>query len=132
MLVPSIGYNKNLIPLPVNGENYTFINFSSIIRETIFIDEEKEIMRLKTQQIKEWYNSYLTFQNLKENSINIIESDDKNNMWLPRYDSINTENRWKCERTDEAETFKVVPQGNFNFALAKRSVYRNSRIFKAR
>lgn len=96
--MPSIGYNKDLIPLPLQNESYTFIDYTTTIRETIYIDESKKIMRLKKENVKEWFNSYLTFQNLKENSINIIHANDRENMWKPYYASVNTENELKCVR----------------------------------
>ena len=40
-------------------------------------------MRISYRTVKEWYNSYLTFQNLKKNSENLLGPDEKDLMWMP-------------------------------------------------
>ena len=130
MLVPSIGYNKHLIPPPIGDDSYTWIEFSTNIRETILIDEVKKIMLLKKQNVKEWFNAYLTFQNLKENATNPIYTDDRNNMWTPNYNSINSENIFKCSRTDEAEILKAVPDNDKKHSWTSKTQHRNAFLFK--
>ena len=100
-------------------------------RETIFLDEEKKIMRLKRQNTKKWYNSYLTFQHLKKNSSrNIVNKDDRDNMWLPIYNEINSQDHLKNVLFEEEEIHKIVPQKNFNSILNSKSEYNNARLFK--
>ena len=101
------------------------------IRETIYIDEEHKYLRSKRQNTKEWFNNYLTFQNLKNNSINPIYSDDKNNMWLAIYDEINSKDEHSCQLTDDTPIFKVIPQHNFDYVLNSKTEFHNARLFKA-
>ena len=119
-----------MIPPPLGDDTYTWIEYSTDIRETILIDEVKKIMRLKKQNTKEWFNAYLTFQNLKENAINLIHTDDRNNMWTPNYNSINTENEFKCSRTDEAEILKAVPDRDKKHSWTSKTQHRNAFLFK--
>ena len=88
-------------------------------------------MRTKRQNTKEWFNSYLTFQNLKENSSrNLIHKHDRDSMWLAIYDEINTEDQSKAVETDDSEMFKILPQANFNFVLNSKIEHRNARLFE--
>ena len=88
-------------------------------------------MRLKRQNIKEWFNSYLTFQHLKANSSrNLVNSDDRDNMWLPIYDEVNAQDKTKIVLFREEEIFKIIPQANFNFILNSKSDHNNARLFK--
>ena len=132
IIVPSVGYNKFLIPPPIGNDKYLVVNFSMEIRETIYINEEEKFLRSKTQNTKEWYNTYLTFQNLKNSSNNPINSDDMDNMWLANYDEINTKDEYSCARTEDTHIFKVVPQNNFDFVLNSRSEFYNAHLFEAR
>ena len=101
------------------------------LRETIFIDEEKKYLRSKRSNTKEWFNSYLTFQNLKKDSINQIHPDDEKNMWLAVYDEINTKDKSSCTLTEDTPIFKVIPQPNFDFVLNSKTEVHNARLFQA-
>ena len=107
------------------------MNFSLEIRETIYIDEDKKYLRSKRQNTKEWYNSYLTFQNLKNSSITPIHSEDKNNMWLAIYDEINSKDENSCKLTDDTPILKVLPKHNFDFVLNSKTEFHNARLFEA-
>ena len=128
MLVPSIGYNKYLIPPPQKNEKLTYIDFKTRIIETIFIDEDKKFMRLKKENTRFWYNSYLTFQNLKNHTLNVIQINDRDNIWKPRFVGRNIENIDKCKRTDESDIFKASPTQNF--ALNEKTEHQNAFVFK--
>ena len=130
-IVPSVGYNKYLIPPPPVNEEYLVVNFSLEIRETIYIDEDNKYLRSKRQNTKEWYNSYLTFQNLKNNSITPIHSEDKKNMWLAIYDEINSMDENSCKLTDDTPILKVLPKHNFDFILNSKTEFHNARLFEA-
>ena len=62
-------------------------------------------LRETRQNTKEWYNSYLTFQNLKKDSINEIHPDDEKNMWLAIYDDVNTLDQKSYELTGDTPIF---------------------------
>ena len=102
-------------------------------RETIYIDEDKKFMRLKRQNTKKWFNSYLTFQHLKGNtSRNHVNQDDRDNMWLPIYNEINAQDKTKIVLFAEEEIFKIVPLTNNNFILNSKTDHNNARLFKVR
>ena len=128
MLVPSIGYNKYLIPPPLQNEDFTFIDLIANVRETIYIDEDKKIMRLKKQNTRFWYNSYLTFQNLKNHTLNVIQINDRDNIWKPNFVGRNSENIEKSIRTDEADIFIATPTQNF--VLNGKNEHQNAFLFK--
>ena len=128
MLVPSIGYNKYLIPPPLQNEDFTFIDLIANVRETIYIDEDKKIMRLKKQNTRFWYNSYLTFQNLKNTTINMIQMNDRDNIWKPVFALRNTENLGKCQRTEESEMFIATPTRGY--VLNGKNEHQNAFIFQ--
>ena len=128
MLVPSIGYNKYLIPPPQKNEKLTYIDFKTRIIETIFIDEDKKFMRLKKENTRFSYNSYLTFQNLKNHTLNVIQINDRDNIWKPSFVGRNSENIEKCIRTDETDIFIATPTQNS--VLNGKHEHQNAFIFR--
>ena len=128
--MPSIGYNKYLVPPPQKNEKYTYVDFKTRIIETIFIDEDKKFMRLKKENVRSWYNSYLTFQNLKNNTLNVIQMNDRDNIWIPLFALRNSENHDKCKRTDEDDIFKATPTQNF--VLNGKNEHLNAFIFQVK
>ena len=102
-------------------------------RETIYIDEEKKYMRLKEQNTKEWFNSYLTFQHIKENSLrNLVPQNDRDNMWLPIYSDINLYNNMPHKIRSPEEILRIIPQPNFNFIPNSKTDHNNARLFEVR
>ena len=87
-------------------------------------------MRLKEQNTKEWFNSYLTFQHIKENSSrNLVKQNDKDNMWLPLYSEINSHSIPISLRSPE-ESLKIIPHPNFDFTLNSKTDHNNARLFE--
>ena len=101
-----------------------------VFRENIYLDEEKESMHLKQQNTKEWFNSYLTFQHIKKNSSrNLVNQHDRDNMWLPMYNDVNTYSvPQRLCKTDD--TLEIIPQPNFNFILNSKTDHNNARLFE--
>ena len=123
-------FNKFLIPPPVGNDRHLFINVSFNIREIVYINEEQQFIRTKKEVFKEWFNSYLTFQNLKQDATNLINSDDRNLMWFPGFSDINVEDKKKCIQTKEVELLKVVPHKDFKFSLNSYTEPLNAFLFK--
>ena len=63
-------YSKFLTPPALGHDKHLYINVSFNIREIVYINEEQQFIRTKKEVFKEWFNSYLTFQNLKQNATN--------------------------------------------------------------
>ena len=123
-------FSKFLIPQPIGSDRNLFINVSFNIREIVYINEEQQFIRTKKEVFKEWFNSYLTFQNLKQNATNLINSDDKNLMWFPSFSDVNVEDNKKCIQTKEVELLKVVPHKDFKFSLNSNTEPLNAFLFK--
>lgn len=87
-------------------------------------------MRLKRQNTKEWFNSYLTFQHLKKNFMNLVNKEDRDNMWLPLYDEQNVRDYTSVLLSGEDEILKIIPQENFNFVLNSNTEHSNARLFE--
>ena len=85
-------------------------------------------MRLKQENTRFWYNSYLTFQNLKNNTVNEIQMNDHDNLWKPNFALRNSENLGKCQRTQEREIFLATPTQKH--VLNSKNEHRNAFIFK--
>ena len=58
---------------------------------------------------KKWYNSFLTYRNLKKDKDNYVFEDDKELIWIPFMQTINMEAQDKCKQTEKPEIFKVIP-----------------------
>ena len=87
-------------------------------------------MRVKQQNAKEWFNSYLTFQHIKENSSGcLVNEDDMDNMWLPMYSDVNAYN-FPTKLNAPAEILKIIPHFNFDFILSSKTDHNNARLFK--
>ena len=123
-------FSKFLIPQPIDNDRSLFINVSFNIREIVYINEEQQFIRTKKEVFKEWFNSYLTFQNLKQNATNLINNDDRNLMWFPSFSDINVEDKKKCIQTKEVELLKVVPHKDFKFSLNSNTEPLNAFLFK--
>ena len=130
LVVPSLGYNKNLIPPPIADNQDLFINVSYNIKHILYIDEVENFMRITWSIQKEWYNSFLTYQNLKNGTVNQIFQEDKNMIWTPWINSNNIESTDKEKRANDVEVMKVVPNSNFKFMHNSKTIYQNALLFK--
>ena len=129
LVVPSVGYNKFLVPPPLKTNNQLRLNISYDFKMILYIDEEQNFMRVNFNLQKEWYNSFLTFQNLKQLTDNLIYSDDRNMIWIPWIETINLEHEKKCKKTEEAEKLKIVRNGNQSFLYNSLSINQNAFLF---
>ena len=132
IIVPSLnGNNKLLVPKPISNEQFLYIDYTYIIQKILLIDENENFMRITYRTVKEWYNSYLTFQNLKNNSDeNLLGTDEKEIMWMPWIIFKNIESEKKCHRTDDPEILKVRPNKNFEFKPNSLTEPQNAYLFK--
>ena len=131
IIVSSLNGNNNLlIPKPFKNEEYLYIGYTYIVEKILLIDENENFMRIQYRTVKEWYNSYLTFQNLKENSENLLGPDEKDMMWMPWIIFRNIESVEKCKRTDDPEILKVEPNGNFSYSSNSLIEPQNAYLFK--
>ena len=130
LVVPSVGYNKNLIPPPLPGDQTLYVNVSYNFKHILYIDEVENFMRITYNVQKDWYSSFLTFQNLKKDRDNLIFEEDRNMIFLPWIVSKNMENLNKEIRADGEETFRVVPNEEFHFKYNSKIYYENAHLFE--
>ena len=125
-----MGYNRLLPPLPLPGEQYFFFNVSYDFRQILYIDEEKNFIRITYNLQKDWYDTSLTFQNLKRDKLNLIPKDVRDMIYKPWITSLNVENRKKEKRTLEEEIYKVVPNKEFVYKHNDKIDSRNAFLFE--
>ena len=111
MIIPSIGYDKFRTPPPIPGDKYLYVNYSYKIEHILYIDEEENVITIAYNVLKEWYDSSLTFQNLKRGEDNLILQKDKDMIWIPWATDKNTRNIAVKERADEEEATRQVSRG---------------------
>ena len=56
LVVPSVGYNKNLIPPPLPGDKTLYVNVSYDFKHILYIDEVENFMRITYNVQKDWYS----------------------------------------------------------------------------
>ena len=130
LVVPTLGYNKNLIPPPLQGDKYLYVNISYNFKKILYIDENENFIRISTNLQKDWYDSLLTFQNLKMEKVNSVFQDDMNMIWIPMITMKNIENAEKEKKADNEEIFKVVPNDEFKFQQNSKTNYQNALLFE--
>ena len=129
-MVPNVGYNKNLKPLPMKGDQHFYVNVSYNIKHILYIDEDENFIRITYNLQKDWYDSSLTFQNLKKDRVNSILEDDKKMLWSSWITFKNNENIDMSKRADDEEIFIVVPSEEFHFEHNSIVNYQNSLLFE--
>ena len=71
------GYNKYLVPPPLGNESTLTLNLSINIDEIITIDENNGYFKIKMTLARKWFNTQLTYQNLKRSmEMNTMSTED--------------------------------------------------------
>ena len=72
--------------------NNVILTLTSVLYNCLYeLSMEKYIKATYIYQ-KAWYNSYLTFQNLKKDARNLMFTEDRENVWVPWTPTQNIEN----------------------------------------
>ena len=103
LVVPPVGYNKFLVPSPLDLQKKLSVNISIDIQKILYIDEVEQFIRMTLTLSKYWFNEHLTFQNLKQAGLNQIFHDDREIVWIPFIEFNTMEHTNKCERTQKQE-----------------------------
>lgn len=124
------GYNKFLVPPPIGRESTLQINVSINIDEIITIDENDGYFKIKMTLVRRWFNTQLTYQNLKRNaSKNTMSIEDIGRMWKPWSVLDNIEHAHELRVTDKADIMTVIPHPEYRFERADRTSLQNTRLF---
>ena len=125
------GYNKKLIPLPLEGQDKFFYNMSLYINKIISIDEINGKFKIKMTIDRYWFNPQLIYMDLhKADDQNELTLDDKKLMWIPRTVFHNIESGSSIDKTDKLDILRIIPNSEFVFERSKRTENRNARIFE--
>ena len=114
----------------MKGDQHFYVNVSYNIKHILYIDENENIIRITYNLQKDWYDSSLTFQNLKKDRVNSILEDDKKMLWSSWITFKNNENIEMSKRADDEEIFIVVPNEEFHFEHNSKANYQNSLLFE--
>ena len=130
-VVPSVGYNKNLIPPPVQNNSKFHVNISFFGNEVWKIDEIENQMTVLYTFRKAWFNSFLTFQNLRKNTENLISKKDLKDMYIPYFSELNTESDANCRhQSSVSRKAFIVANGNFNHSHSVFTSIENVNLFQ--
>ena len=128
--VKSLGYNKLLVPPPTVIGGKLRLNFSLNIIQIVEINEMQNYIQTKFGDTRIWFDSRLTFQNVKKNSKNLMSTSDKKSMWIPWIIFQNLASRDKILMTDNRDFARVIPNHGFNFTLGDTTKINNIHLFK--
>ena len=130
MVVPDVGYNKFLTPAPVGIDENLIVSITINFRKVLLINENENFIKIWASLEKMWYNSQLTYQNLKKEKDNQVYKDDIEMMFDPWIELVNKEDDGKCKKTKRHTTFKIIPNYSFNFTKNHYSNYFNAYLFE--
>ena len=128
MIRPSVGYNKLIVPTPEHEDGLN-VSLSFIGTEVLLIDESTKTFKLMYTYTKSWYDSFLSFSNLKNDSDNLIGEEEYLEIWSPWLFVVNLETHAKCERADKKEIIMIIPNSQFNYTLSPLTDGENAYLF---
>ena len=116
----------------MKGNDHLYVNVSLDIKRIVYIDEDKNFIRLIYNIQKDWYDTLLIFQNLNKDRVNSIFPADKNRIWFPWIIDINIESFAKTSKTYDGrdQKFKVVPNENFISKPNSITISKSAHLFE--
>ena len=125
------GYNKFLVPPPMDKETTLIMNISIYIDEIITVDENNGYFKTKMTIVRNWYDPQLTYQNLKKTSTkNRMSTEDKKSMWIPLAVAKNIEHKDEIKMTEKPEILTIIPNSDFKFRRDDKTNIQNTMLFK--
>ena len=129
LLIAPVGYNKFLVP-PAPGDNEKLTINASITIEKINIDEVDGFLRTKLTLNTIWFDTQLTYQNLKQNEKNFMYAEDMESIWKPWVQFENIENIDKVKKTGQLDSVAIIPNDKFEFKNGGLENIHNTFLFK--
>ena len=118
IIVPDLGYNKFIVPPPVNGKDVLEVKFSVVISDLLDIDEVAGSVNMKFQLIRDWYDPRVTFQNVKTNSdLNVLTPADKESLWVPWIVFDSVKDLQSIHKTAVEDSLKIVTGEKYKFKV---------------
>ena len=124
------GHNKNLVPPPLDNEENFTVDVVMDITRILLIDEIEKFMRFSYFFQKQWFNSYITFQNLKNDTVNLIFPEDRETMYMPYLSIVNLENEDKCKKTDFKDFISILPNEAYEYEYNGKENFQNAFLFQ--
>ena len=106
------------------------VTVSAIIDSIILINEEENFIKHSYNTFYEWHNSNLLFQNLKNNTKNVLTPKEKEMIWMPWIIVYNIESAEKCQRSDLPEILEIIPNKNFDYEYNSLTEHQNAFLFQ--
>ena len=130
IVVPTKGYSKDVVPPPLDNKKKFEIKISLEFSTILYINEIQNNFKVRMNITKNWFDVYLTYQNLKQEVQNHIYKEDMENMWIPDIEALNIENQGMCQHTDREDLFVVFPNSHFNHTKSPFTQNENAFLFK--
>lgn len=96
----------------------------------IIIDEVKGFVRTKFTLKRNWFDSQLTFQNLKKYSNTSLDPEDTDNIWKPWIQLENIKYYGKIQKTDQHDDNSIIPNSEFNSKQNGITSTHNAQLFQ--
>ena len=127
--VKSLGYNKFLVPPPPRKGGKQIVYWNVSIIDIVEINEIQNFVTTKIGFTRTWFDSQLTFLNVKKGGKNTISFLDRETIWRPWIIFQNIANNKKIIETDKRNVLKIVPKNGFNFTIADDTFLYNTHLF---
>ena len=125
-----LGYNKFLVPPPsVKGQKLK-LNLTVTVEAIIEINEIRNVIQTKFGYQRRWYNSQLTYQNLKEHSNNKVSPSNQELIWKPWIIYQNTADKNQITKTETPNILSIIPNADFSFIPGDLTNIQNTRLFE--
>lgn len=127
--INSNSYSKDISPPENNGEGLLDIDVKLDLKNIFKIDEVDRRLHVAFGLELYWYDSRLTFNNLKQElNLNVLTSEQIQQIWIPQLIFVNTQKESKTT-IDEA-TVRVYFDSNQTYELAPMTSNENIFLFK--
>ena len=96
----------------------------------MYINENENFIRASFKIIKEWFDSKLTFQNLKKDSRNLINPTERDAVWIPWIWDLKIDTEEKCNRGTDKEVFEILSNDDYMFQYNSITQHQNAYLFE--
>ena len=122
-------YNKDISPPTLGSQASLSIDVTFVMDTVLKVDEIDEIFYISYNMMVQWYDSRLSYNNLKrEEDLNVLTPSQHQSIWTPQLIKHNTKSKLKS--TLLGSTIRVLLNDNFTFERADLASSNNVYLFK--
>ena len=125
-----LGYNKFLVPPPFKKGEKLILNLTLDIKEILEINEIRNVIQTKFRYQRTWYDSQLTYQNLKKQDNNKVLPSDQVTIWRPWMIYSNTADKNQVIKTETPSILSIIPNSDFIFKTGDNTNLQNTHLFE--